>query len=93
MDKESRFILQCLDTNCNDCIHMERDFEKFHRYDELHEGRENSKTRANYGSCKKLDKEVSFIPNWPMAENRDCFCHRRKEKFDDVYDEYISDLV
>lgn len=30
----------------------------------------------NYGSCTKLDKEVSFIPNTYQLETQDCFKHR-----------------
>lgn len=33
MDKESQYYLQCLDCNCNECIHMERDFEKFKKWE------------------------------------------------------------
>jgi len=31
MDKESTFLLQCLDCNCNDCKFLQRDLDKFNK--------------------------------------------------------------
>lgn len=31
----------------------------------------------NYGSCSKLSKEVSFIPNQCQLDTQDCFKHRK----------------
>lgn len=37
MDAESKYLLQKLDCNCNDCKFMIRDFEKFNQSLQLHE--------------------------------------------------------
>jgi hypothetical protein len=36
MDKESRFELQKIDCNCNDCIFMVRDFERYKEWESFH---------------------------------------------------------
>ncbi len=36
MDKESVIELQKIDCNCNDCIHLKRDFEKYKSYDYMY---------------------------------------------------------
>ena len=36
MDKESIFELQKIDCNCNDCIFMTRDFEKYKKWESFH---------------------------------------------------------
>ena len=79
MDKESIFELQKIDCNCNDCIFMIRDFEKKKEWDntELHKNQKNASFRIHYGSCSKLNKEVSFIPNTISLENQECFKHRK----------------
>ena len=120
MDTESRYELQLIDCNCNDCIFMVRDAEKFKESIDLHrkwqlyhfEGRRtrliakaneyrlkkgdletwnklllqaekmkfqfNKKTATiNFGSCSKLKKEVSFIPNHIQLKTQECFQHRR----------------
>ncbi len=33
---------------------------------------------VNYGSCTKLNKPVSFIPDICQIETQECFEHRRK---------------
>jgi hypothetical protein len=34
MDKESRYLLQLIDCNCNDCKFMGRDFESYNKWEE-----------------------------------------------------------
>lgn len=54
MDKESIFELQKIDTNCNDCIFMQRDSEKFKQSQEF-----QHKMQLNYfNTCKQkmIDK-------------------------------------
>lgn len=34
--------------------------------------------RLNYGSCSKLNKPVSFIPNTCQLDTQDCFKHRKE---------------
>lgn len=36
MDKESRYELQKIDCNCNDCVFMDRDFDRFKASQEFH---------------------------------------------------------
>ena len=67
LDKESRYLLQKLDCNCNDCGFMVRNMDKFKSFDEFYKGRENA-ARINYGFCSKFNKEVSFIPNTMQIE-------------------------
>lgn len=77
MDKESIRLLQEIDCNCNDCKFMVRDIEKRKQYDALHSNQINASFRINYGNCTKLNKPVSFIPNYCQIETQNCFVHRR----------------
>lgn len=80
MDKESVIELQKIDCNCNDCIHLKRDFEKYKSYNYMYiEGGRvtNPSHRPLYGHCLKLDKAISFIPNTCQIETQNCFKHRR----------------
>ena len=70
--------LQNIDTNCNNCRFMQRDVAKFNSFNHLHKGAEKSSHRVNYGRCNNLDKDVSFLPNVCMPENKECFENRRK---------------
>ena len=81
MDKESRYELQKIDCNCNDCKFMERDFEKRKSFDHLYEGSQNASHRINYGNCSKFSKPVSFIPNHCQLETQECFVHRKDQRF------------
>lgn len=36
-----------------------------------------SEVTINYGSCSKLNKEVTFIPNVCQLETQHCFVHRK----------------
>lgn len=38
MDKESTYLLQCVDCNCNDCVFMQRDTDRYARSLEFHRG-------------------------------------------------------
>lgn len=81
MNKESILTLQKIDSNCNDCKHMVRDFEKFNRYDLLYTNEKGQVTRPshrlNYGICQNLSKSVSFIPNICQLDTQSCFVHRK----------------
>ena len=82
MDKESTIALQNIDRNCNDCVYMLRDFDKYKKYDNLYTDASgvvtNPSHRPKYGHCNKFGKPVSFIPNTCQPENKECFEHRRK---------------
>ena len=86
------YELQLIDTNCNDCKHMVRDFEKFEYWKQWnlkiqqneYEKTDKKKpfqfdksTLLSYGNCTKLNKEVSFIPVTCTPQNKDCFTHRK----------------
>lgn len=81
MDKESVYELQKIDCNCNDCKHMDRDFEKYKSFDYLYTNEIGQVTRPshriNYGNCIKLNKQVSFIPNTCQLDTQKCFEHRK----------------
>lgn len=38
MDKESLYERQKIDTNCNDCKFMQRDFDTYKKWEEFHRG-------------------------------------------------------
>jgi hypothetical protein len=73
--------LQKIDCNCNDCIFMVRDFEKYKSFDHLYTNENGQVTRPshrlNYGNCNKFNKPVSFIPNTLQLDTQDCFKHRK----------------
>lgn len=81
MDKESAYLLQIIDCNCNNCKHMIRDFDRYKSFDKLYTNTlgqvTNPSHRINYGFCNKLNKPVSFIPNTCQLETQQCFKHRR----------------
>ena len=120
MDKESVFELQKIDANCNDCIFMQRNVEKFKESQEHHLKMQSdyfqtlrkkviekanfwrykkgdlekwsdiameadrmkfqfdkSAAMINFGTCTKLNKEVTFIPNMCQLETQECFKHRK----------------
>jgi hypothetical protein len=78
MDAESRYLLQKIDCNCNDCKFMVRDMEKFNKWKkwQIDQGYDKF-SRINYGRCTKLNKDVSFIPNVCQIETQECFVHRK----------------
>ncbi len=69
--------LQKLDCNCNDCIFMIRDLDKFNSYNELYNNTKPAH-RIHYGDCTKFNKAVSFMPNICQLETQDCFNHRKE---------------
>lgn len=75
------FELQNIDCNCNDCLSMQRDIEKYNFYNHLHtlsNGQiQKSSHRVQYGDCLKLTKSVSFIPNTCQIDTQLCFTHRK----------------
>lgn len=77
MDKESVYLLQKIDCNCNDCYFMKRDFEKLERHKKSYEGT-GLMDRLEFGNCEKFSKPVSFIPVTCQIETQSCFSHRRE---------------
>lgn len=82
MDKKSIIDLQKIDCNCNDCIYMIRDFEKYKTWNHLYTNEKGQITqpsyRIHYGYCNNLNKNVSFIPNICQIETQNCFKHRNQ---------------
>ena len=76
MDKESRYELQIIDCNCNDCKFMIRDFEKLELHKKSYEGT-GLMDRLTFGVCRKFEKPVSFIPETCQLETQTCFKHRK----------------
>jgi hypothetical protein len=76
MDKESIYLLDRIDCNCNSCGFMKRDLEKFNSYNDLYKNT-NPSWRIHYGHCLKFDKPVSFIPNSCQLDTQKCFIHRK----------------
>lgn len=81
MDKESTYLLQLIDCNCNNCKFMERDFGRYKSWDHLYTNERGQVTspsyRINYGDCVTLNKPVSFIPNTIQLHTQTCFEHRK----------------
>ena len=74
MDKESIYLLQKIDCNCNNCYHFQRDIKKTKRLNN------NSKIKTNkihYGFCVKFEKDVAEIANICLPQNQQCFLHRK----------------
>lgn len=78
MDKESIFELQKIDSNCNDCKFMVRDFVKLEAHKQTYIGT-GLMDRLAFGDCTKFNKSVSFIPETCQLETQTCFKHRRDE--------------
>ena len=97
MNKESTYLLQKIDCNCNNCGYLERDIEKYKKWADWHSTielkeferkkklghvRPNAQFQFDksgllyYGYCKKLKKDISFIPDICQLETQDCFKHR-----------------
>jgi hypothetical protein len=79
MDRESIYELQKVDCNCNDCIFMVRDLEKYKSFNELYENT-TPRHRLQYGTCSKFNKSVSFIPNTIQLNTQQCFKHRKDDR-------------
>lgn len=74
MDKESKYELQKIDCNCNDCFHFARDVEKSKRLN----NNEHIKTcKIHYGKCKTTNEDVSAIANMCSLDTQECFLHRK----------------
>lgn len=116
------YELQMIDANCNNCIFMERDMEKYKKWHDWHRAlsliefymekgmailnawnvidnglTEHDKKSGGgmlrvalkmnflfekvgllqYGTCKKFDKPVSFLPVTCQIETQHCFQHRK----------------
>lgn len=69
MDKESIYLLQRIDCNCNDCYFMKRDLSR--------PPDKGKQFPINYGHCLKFDKAVTFIPSICQLETQKCFIHRK----------------
>jgi len=78
MDKESRYQLQLIDCNCNDCKFMVRDLEKLEEHKKTYEGT-GLMDRLAFGDCFKFSKPVSFIPETCQIDTQQCFEHRKKQ--------------
>jgi hypothetical protein len=76
MTKESIVELQKIDSNCNDCIHMNRDIAKYESFNSRYRGT-NPSHRILYGHCSLKNIEVSFIANTCQIHTQSCFKHRR----------------
>lgn len=76
MDKESRYELQKIDCNCNDCRFMARNLNKLERHKATYEGT-GLMDRLAYGYCQRYNKPVTFIPETCQLETQHCFEHRR----------------
>ncbi len=76
--KESAYLLQLLDCNCNDCKFMVRDLPKLNKHKKSYEGT-GLMDKLEFGHCKKFDKEVSFIPNLCSLDTQFCFEHRKNK--------------
>lgn len=80
MNKESVYELQKIDCNCNDCIFLQRDVEKYKSFDYLYTENNrvtNPSHRPLYGICTKTLKAISFIANTCQIETQNCFKHRK----------------
>ena len=80
MTKESIIELQKLDCNCNDCIYLIRDINKYKSFDYLYTDNgivTNPSHRILYGKCNKLNKNITFIPNIFQFDTQNCFKHRK----------------
>ena len=76
MDKQGIYELQLIDSNCNDCGFMVRDFDKLKLHKESYAGT-GVMDRLNFGRCTKFDKSVTFIPETCQPETQQCFEHRK----------------
>lgn len=76
MDKESAYLLQKMDCNCNDCKFMIRDMKKLDLHKQSYDGT-GLMDRLAFGDCAKFNKPVSFIPMTCQLETQQCFEHRK----------------
>jgi hypothetical protein len=77
LDKESIYLLQCIDCNCNNCGHFIRDIPKTQA---LNTNEQIVANKIHYGFCSKLNKEVGEIANFCLLHTQECFEHRNDLK-------------
>lgn len=70
MDAESRYLLQRIDCNCNNCGFMVRNTEQA-------QTQKGKQTPIFEGGCKKFNKVVTFIPDICQLDTQKCFIHRK----------------
>ncbi len=69
MDKQSRYLLQKIDCNCNNCRFLIRDVSQA-------QSQKGKQTPIFSGQCIKFNKTVTFIPDTCQLETQLCFIHR-----------------
>lgn len=74
MDKESIYLLQCVDCNCNNCGYFARDIEKTTL---LNNNEQIVACKIHYGYCNKLNKDIGEIANIALLHTQGCFVHRK----------------
>ena len=89
MDKESIYLLQLLDTNCNDCIFMERDFERFNNSLYFHK---NLQLTSFNRRKNKLIEQANYYKNkfYDLEKWNDLLLESDKMKF--VFDKSFVSL-
>jgi hypothetical protein len=70
------YELQLIDSNCNNCAFMNRDFDKLSKHKESY-ANTGLMDDLQFGFCKKLKKDISFIPNTCQIHTQNCFTHRK----------------
>jgi hypothetical protein len=78
LEKESIYLLQKIDCNCNDCGFMARDLSR--------PPDKNKPAPINYGYCNRFNKHVTFIPATCQPDTKHCFRHRK----DNIHEESKS---
>lgn len=74
MDKESIYLLQCIDCNCNNCGYFKRDIEKTALQNK---NEQIIACKIHYGECLKFNKQVGEIANIALLHTQNCFVHRK----------------
>ena len=75
MDKESLYLLQCVDTNCNDCGFFARDLSRKNEVINLFNG--SKKGTPEYGRCTKKGVDLFTWAGQCSPQNQSCFVHRK----------------
>jgi len=75
-NKESNYLLQKIDCNCNDCKFLQRHSSRLKAHKLTYEGT-GLMDDLQFGFCIKQQKEISFIPNICQLETQKCFEHRK----------------
>ena len=78
MNNESKYLLQCLDCNCNDCISFVRDIKRTEEQNLHSKGKVPQSGKVHYGQCTKFDKEVFEMANVCLLHTQKCFVHRKQ---------------